>query len=469
MPASKRFVTPFVLPVASFLAAILLGGCFLSLGLCATGDPVPFVDALFISTSAVCVTGLATVDVFTVFNRVGQSAVLFLVQLGGIGIVTYTTLILYMVSRRISLRDRLAVTHGLLYNPDFTLGRLLQRMILTIFCLEAVGAFLLWQCNPERIGVFEALFIAVSAFCNAGFAPWVDNLVQWRAHWGVNLTVMSLIIVGGLGFYVVNDIFMVLRDKFRRLTRPASRVHGFNQPGGVTPPRRLTYYSRVVIHTSFFLVFAGAGLIFCVEMLNSQWQGTGLSERVLFSLFESVTSRTAGFATVDLALFSDITLLITMLLMFIGGSPGSCAGGIKTTAFRILCGSLLSNLRGHSQVVVAGRAMDAQTRNRAVQLFAFSLLTIMAATMALLLTENGVRHHGAATIPFLDVCFEVISAFGTVGLSINLTPHLSSAGKLILCLVMFIGRLGPIWLLSTIQQFQTEPAYTYAEDSLPVG
>lgn len=468
MPGPKRFVTPFVLPLAAFSAAIMLGGIFLSLEMCASADPVPFVDALFISTSAVCVTGLASVDVFSVFNRLGQTTVLFLIQLGGLGIITYATLILYMISRRISLRDRLAVTQGLLYSPDFHLGRFLQRMILSILLVELLGALLLWQWAPDRISPFDALFISISAFCNAGFAPWADSLIQWKAHWGVNLIVMSLIILGGLGFFAANDLFMVIKDKIHR-AGPKSKSSG---PGMLTdsaPPRRLTFFSRVVIRTSLFLILAGAALIFCVELFNDGWRNASFSERVLAALFQSVTSRTAGFATSDMARFSDVTLLLTMLLMFIGGSPGSSAGGIKTTAFRILCGNLLSNLRGHSQVIVAGRAMGAQTRNRAVQLFSYSLLTVMAATLALMVTENGVVHHGGATVPFLDLFFEVVSALATVGLSINLTPQLSSAGKLILCLVMFIGKLGPVWILSTIQQFQSEPAYRYGEDSLPIG
>lgn len=468
MSGSKHFVTPFILPVAAFIGAILTGGIVLSMDFCASGEAVPFVDALFTATSAVCVTGLATVDVFSTYNRSGQSIVLFLIQLGGIGIITYTTLIFYMIGKRISLRDRLAVTQGLLYSPDFHIGKFIQRMVATIFLLEAVGAFLLWCYEPERIGLFNAVFIAVSAFCNAGFAPWADNLIQWDSHWGVNLTVVSLIVAGGLGFFVFNDLMRVLAAKIKNWQRSRT-ASPFIPPGTEGGMPRLTYFSRIVISTTLFLLVVGTAAIFFVELGNKAWAGRPMGERFLIALFQSATSRTAGFATADMALFSDITLLITMMLMFIGGSPGSCAGGIKTTAFRILCARLVSHLRGNPQVVVAGRAMDKATLNKAMLLLSYSLLTIITASFALTLTENGLLQHRLAPLSFMDIFFEVVSAFATVGLSVNLTPSLSSAGKLILCLVMFIGKLGPVWLVTTIQQFQPEQAFRHAEDSLPIG
>lgn len=468
MSGKKHYVTPFVMPVAAFFAAIIMGAVLLSLELTANAEPASFVDALFISTSAVCVTGLATVDVFAVFNRGGQCVILALIQLGGLGIITYATLIFYMLGKRISLRDRLAVEQGLLYNPTFHLGRLLQRMVLTVFTIEAVGAACLYIMEPERIGPFNAVFIAVSAFCNAGFAPWTDNLIQWRSHLGMNLTVMLLIVFGGIGFFVFDDIFRLLQARWRALRNKSQTPYaGWGNPW--VGARHLSYYSRVVLKTTLFLIVGGWLVLFLLETGNAAWKDTPLGERLLATLFQSVTCRTAGFATEDMARFSDAALLISIMLMFIGGSPGSCAGGIKTTSFRVLFANLIANLRGHSQVIVDGRAMSANVLNKVVLLLSYAMLTVMLASFALILTENSSTHHGAAAVPFLDIVFEAVSAFGTVGLSVNLTPHLSSPGKLILCLLMFIGRLGPIWLVTTIQQFQSEPAYRYPEDSMPIG
>ena len=464
---TRPFVSPFLLPLAAFAAAIAAGGVLLSLDVCAVDKPVPFVDALFTATSAVCVTGLATVDVSTVFNRTGQGIIMLLMQLGGLGVVTYSTLFLYMISKRISLWDRLAVGQALLHDSSFHLGRFLQRVIVTVLGIEILGAALLYALEPDRIGLFDAAFLAVSGFCNAGFALWPDNLMQWKNHWGVNLVVMGLIILGGLGFYVVDELIRYWR---RRLRGPAEKLPPLFKPAVPMPSGvRLSFYSRLVLSTTTGLVFFGALALFLADLNNAAQNGTPLADRVLASLFQSVTSRTAGFATQDMAALSDAALLITIVLMFIGGSPGSCAGGIKTTTFRVLCSYMAAQIRGHRQVTVRGRAMDSNTLNKVMLLFYCSVLTIIVATLLLSVTENGAANHGAAPIQILDIFFEVVSAFATVGLSINLTPLLSEPGKFILCVVMFIGRLGPIWFVATIQQFQSEPAYRYPENDLPIG
>lgn len=473
MSGSRHYITPFVLPVAAFVATIALGSLLLSLDICAAGTPVPFVDALFIATSAVCVTGLASVDVFTAFNRTGQSVVLALIQLGGLGIVTYTTLVFYMLGKRIQLRDRLAVAQGLFYDPSFDLGRFLQRMVVTVLLFETAGAAVFYFFEPDRIGPFNAVFLSVSAFCNAGFAPWQDSLAQWRNHWGVGLGVMTLIVAGGIGYYVIEDISRVVMARIARIRRLRGRLLPLEAPdtGGAAGAARirLQYFSRVALSTTAFLIIAGAGAVFLLEANNAAWQGVSFSERVHIALFQSVTSRTAGFATVDMALLTDAALFATMILMFIGGSPGSAAGGIKTTTFRILWGYLLEQLRGHTQIVVAGRAVPQRVGNKAMILFGWAVLTVIVATFALMVTENGGAPHGAAPFRFVDIFFEVVSAFATTGLSVNLTPLLSAEGKVILCGVMLVGKLGPVWLVTTIQQFQTVPAYRFPEESMPVG
>lgn len=463
--SSGRFVIPFVLPVATFALAIALGSLLLWLDMCAADGPVPFVDALFTATSSVCITGLSSVDPGTAFNRAGHCVMLALIQLGGLGITTYSTLILYMFSRRISLLDRVAVGQALLHDPAFHLGRFLQRVLVIVFAVELTGAALLFCMEPQRIGMFNAIFIAVSGFCNAGFALWSDNLTQWRGHWGVNLVVMGLIIIGGIGFFVLDELLRLARS-FRFRAKTAAR-YSAEQP--MRKPPCLSHNSRIVLGTTAGLIVAGALALLLADLGNPAWAGTPFSERLLASFFQSVTSRTAGFNTVSMGMFSDFALLVIAILMFIGGSPGSCAGGIKTTTFRVLCGYFASHLRGRGQVVVGGMGVERSTVNKVLLLFYISLLTLLAATLALTVTENGAAPHGQGPFPVLDLFFEAVSALGTVGLTVNVTPRLSDAGKLVLCLLMFIGRLGPIWLITTIQQFQSEVPYRYPDGELPVG
>ncbi len=463
----RRFVTPFLLPVAAFALTILAGAVLLWLEVCQKGDPVGFVDTLFISTSAVCVTGLASVDPSTVFNRAGHTVMLVLIQLGGLGIVTYSTLILYMWGKRISLGDRLAVGQALLNDTSFHLGKFLQRVVVIILCIEAAGALWMYLAEPGRIGLFHACFLAVSAFCNAGFALWPDNLAQWQADWSINSAIMSLIFLGGIGFFVIDEILRVGVARLRRLFLERKREASILRGRG-SPPR-LGLHTRLVLTTSLALIIGGAALLLAAEAFNPAWKDKSFADLVLPSLFQSVTARTAGFSSVDLGMFSDLSLMTLIVLMVIGGSPGSCAGGIKTTTFRALLGYVSAQLHGHRQVIVAGRALEERVLNKVMLLLFFSFLTIFMATCLLTLTENGASHHGESPFQVLDLFFEAASAFGTVGLSVNVTPRLSDAGKLIICLVMFIGRLGPIWLITTIQQFQSPPSYRLPETDLAVG
>ncbi len=469
----KPYALPFILPVAAFAGTIFVGAFILWLNISAKTEPIAFVDALFIATSSVCVTGLATVDPYTVFNRFGHTTMLVLIQLGGLGITTYSTLIFYIWSKRISITDRLAVGQVLLRDPSFHLGRFLKRVVTVIILLEMCGAALFYLMEPERIGLYHSVFLAVSAFCNAGFALWPDNLISWQQHAGVNLVVMGLIIMGGLGFAVIDECLHLARLHFSRLCHPQSLSQLLNNsrcnPHAPKPTLKLSAHSHIVLTTTLFLVFAGALLIMLPEYFANDHDTSSISQLILPSLFQSVTSRTAGFATTNIAGLTDISLMVIIVLMFIGGSPGSCAGGIKTTSFRVLLGFIKAQLLGRSEVTVRGKAMDGQTINKMFVLLIFSMLTIIVATFCLAYTEGGAQPHGKTPFQILDLLFEVVSAFATVGLSTNVSPQLSTAGKLIDCLLMFIGRLGPIWLITTLQQFQTEPRYKLPVSELPIG
>lgn len=441
---------PFILPIITFALAIFAGAFLLALPAFRNTE-VSYVDALFTATSAFCVTGLSPFDAFAVFNRCGQTVILILMQLGGIGIIALTTLAGFLLNNRVTLSDRIALEQGMTYDPRHSLKGFLVRVVVMVFMIETVGAFCIWLFFPGDSGLFNPVFLSVSAFCNAGFAPWGDNLEQYRTAYGLNIIVMALIILGGLGFFVLDEL-----GKRLRALLVAQKA------------RPMSFYSKLVLKTTCGLVLGGAAALFFLGCINPGLDEFSLADRLCSAFFESVTSRTAGFQTLNQENLSSAALLLVIFLMFIGGSPGSCAGGIKTTTFRVLAAFMVANFKGRSQSVSAGRAFGDTTVHKALLLLAFSLHIVFAASFLILLIEQGASPHGQSK-PFFDIFFEVVSALSTVGLSINLTPTLSDASKLILCILMFIGKLGPIWLLATVQGFQGHIAYRYAEENIPIG
>lgn len=444
--AYHKHFGPLALPVLSFALVILVGAFLLTLDACSTGAPVSFVDALFTATSAVCVTGLTVVDTGTTFSTPGQGVILMLIQLGGLGITTYSSLIFFLWRRRVSITDRLAVGQALLHDPSFHLGTFLQRVVVVVLCIELAGAVLLYVSTDGRMDWYASVFHAISAFCNAGFGLLPDNLSSYRDHVGVNFTIMALIIFGGLGFSVLDECLTVLRERKSRISR----------------------HSRLVLRTSAMLVIGGAAAIWLAETMRSP-TGTARLDLLLPSLFQSVSARTAGFNTIDLGAISDTALLVIIFLMFIGGSPGSCAGGIKTTTFRVLSGYVTAQFKGRRQIILMDRAVDGATIEKALTLFLFAALTVVGGVTVLTLTTNTSTAPGVPHFDFIDLLFETVSAFGTVGLSTGVTPHLTTGGKLCITLIMFVGRLGPMWLLTTLQSLQTEPKYRWPEMDLPIG
>lgn len=443
---SRRLAEPFLAPILAFAGAILIGTLFLSAPAC-QNEPVPLIDVVFIAVSAASVTGLSPLDPFTVFNRGGQIVILLLMQLGGIGIITYATLIISF-RRRISLLEHLAVEQSVFHQPGRPLGSYIRRIVTMVLALELAGFLLLLRSG--RLPPFDALFLSVSAFCNAGFSPYADSAESLGP--ASQFVLMGLIISGGLGFFALDDCRQWL----------ASRL-----PGG-EGPKTLSFFTRVVFSTSLALILGGAAAILCIGFFNPAFADLSFWKRILDALFQSVTARTAGFASVPQPQFSQASLLFTILLMLIGGAPGSCSGGIKCSTFRVLLGNLISNFKGSDQTVVAGRAMDRATVHKSLVLFYNASLLIFIMSLAILLFERGAEPYrdGAA---YFAILFEVVSAFCTAGLSLDMTAAFSGASKMILCAAMFIGKLGPLWLLGAIRQFQEKKAWRYAEDSLPVG
>jgi trk system potassium uptake protein TrkH len=453
----KKLFSPLALPIHGFAAAIVTGAALLCQPISATGAPVSFLDALFTATSAACVTGLAVVDTGTVFTTFGQTVILALVQLGGLGIMTVSTLIFYLWRRRVSLADHIAVGQSLLHDATFHLGRFLTRMIVVTGIIEAVGAVGLYLFDPVGFAPYSAVFHSISAFCNAGFSLHPDNLAVYVGNPGVNIVIMWLIISGGLGFAVLIEGYRMARDWLFRPTTPRGARF------------RLSWYSRTVFSVTVFLIVAGTVMIFFGEFLTDRYPELSALDRVMAAAFQSVTCRTAGFNTLNIGRMADASLVIMILLMFIGGSPGSCAGGIKTTTFRVLVAFGKARMLGRRQAVIGRFAVDDDAIDRAVILTVFAAGLVLGAVLLMCFTEGAVAPHEESGGRFLEILFEVVSAFGTVGLSTGITPTLSPSGKIIITVLMFVGRLGPILFLSVLQGFQEPLRYRWPEQSLLIG
>ena len=451
-----KLFSPYCLPVWFFAGAILTGAVLLHLDASHPGGPLGFVDALFTATSAMCVTGLIVVDTGTYFSTFGQDVILALIQTGGLGIMTFTTLIIHLLGKHVSLNDRIAVGQSLLRDPSFSLPRFLLRVVLWTFAFEGIGAVVLWLMDPVGFSPYSALFHSVSAFCNAGFSLYPDSLTQWAGHGGINTVFIVLITAGGLGFFVLNECGTLLWKKI------------YCRKGGLCAPDRLSWHSTVVLETSFFLVVIGTVIIFLAEGAAGN-ASNGLWHHFWTSLFQSVTSRTAGFNTLDIGSMTNVSLAFMMLLMLVGGSPGSCAGGIKTTTFRALCGFVWAQFRGWRQVRIGRFALDQHSLNTVVSLITMTFLLVGAGVMILAALDSGGGPYLMARDEFLADMFEVISAFATVGLSTGLTPSLGDGEKVAVIILMFVGRLGPVWLLSALQSWQSERRFRVPTANLPFG
>lgn len=448
MKYSEKFFSPAFMPVYFFALVIGVGGSLLHMDMSLQGVSVSWVDAMFTAVSATCVTGLSVVDTGSTFSILGQSILASLIQIGGLGVMTYSSLVFYMWRRRVSLTDRIAVGQSLLSDPGFHLGHFLKQMVLVCLCIEIAGAVALRVASFGEIGWFSAFFHSISAFCNAGFALFPDNLMRYSGNLPINLIFMTLIVLGGIGFYVLVELPGWFRSVLRR---------GKNGPG-------LSWQSRVVIRTSAFLVLSGGALIFLVEERGDSYLTT-----VLQALFQSVSARTAGFNTVDIGNMADTSLFVIILLMVIGGSPASCAGGIKTTTLRVLLAFGMSQMKGREQVVVDGYAVDASTINKAMTLAIMAFVLILFSVFVLTITEGANVSHKMVRGRFIELFFEVSSAFGTVGLSTGITPQLSTPGKIVIMLLMFVGRLGPIVFVSMLQAWQTREHFRRAEKGMLIG
>ncbi|MEZ4527469.1 MAG: TrkH family potassium uptake protein [Desulfobacterales bacterium] len=443
---------PARLSVMGFLLLISIGTFVLMLPVSVTDRPMGFIDALFTATSASCVTGLAVADTGTFFSPFGQTVLLILIQVGGLGIMTLSTLILLIAGKRPGMTDRIVIQDTFTHRKEQGAAEIIRDVMGLALLLEIMGAVILFFCflpeNSPGRAAWLSLFHSVSAFCNAGFSLFSDSLVQYRNHWTVNLTVCFLIITGGIGFLVLSEL--------RRSLSLKKDIW-----------KQISLHSKLALSATAVLLAGGTLLIGFMEW-NNTLARMPVSERFLAAFFQSVSTRTAGFNTLPVEALANESLFLVIVLMFIGACPGSCAGGVKTTTVSTLVLLGFSRIRGYDYPQIFRRSIPGPAVWKAVSLVMLSMIFITGALMLLMMTELGNIPHMETRGKFLEYFFEVVSAFGTAGLSTGVTGALSVPGKLIVTVLMFVGRLGPLVIGIAISRKRTN-LYQHAEEDIMIG
>ncbi len=453
--------------IASFVVLIMSGAGLLMLPKASASgkESLSLVDALFTATSATCVTGLIVKDTGGDFSVMGQVVILTLIQLGGLGIVVFGAVFALLSFQVLSLRESVAMQDLLSASTLSRIGNMIGFIFVGTILIEAVGAaslFGMWAGSVQDRW-FCSIFHSISAFCNAGFSLFSTSFVEYRGCLQVYLIVCPLIIFGGLGFSVLYDLANIAADRLKRLFKKwLERRSRF----AMEAPKRMRLQTKIVLTVSASLIVLGALAIFIFERYAAgpgTGRGTPLGERVTGALFQSITARTAGFNTVNIAAMSASSRFVLILLMFIGGSPGSTAGGIKTVTLAVVVMTAVAALRKRQEVEMFGRSVRIVVVGRAVTVTLLFAVVLFASTLALSVTEN------ASGFTMSQIMFEAASALGTVGLTTGITPFLTTAGKLIIIAMMLIGRLGPLTLLAALT-FDLKPAkYNYPYEAIMVG
>ena len=437
-----KHITSFQIIILGFLSVIILGSMLLMLPAATRdGKGAVFSDALFTATSAVCVTGLVIHDTATYWSMFGQSVILFLIQVGGMGIVTVAILFAAFSGRKIGLMQRSTLQEAVSAHHLGGIVRLAKLILKTTVCIELIGVILLIPTfvrdYGNTMGIWYALFHSVSAFCNAGFdltgsKEQFSSLTAYSAEFGINLTIMALIVIGGIGFLTWEDI-------------KTNRLHF----------RKYIMQSKLILTVTGILIFLPALYFFLFE-----YQSLPLGERILTSLFQSVTPRTAGFNTTDLASFSEAGKMLIIVLMLIGGSPGSTAGGMKTTTIAVLVSSALSVFLKREHTHLFKRRIPDGTEKSAATILIMYITLFLCGGMIISRVEN---------ISLLTSIFEAASAIGTVGLSLGITSQLGIVSQMILIVLMFLGRVGGLTLIFAATTKKSTNETEYPQEKITIG
>ncbi len=442
-PTSSRQLSPSQLAVLTLLGLILLGTVLLALPISHNpGAKVSWFDAFFTSTSALCVTGLTVVDTGTTFSTFGTGVILALFQFGGLGMLLWSSTMIALLGGQLGLRHRLLMKEQLPGMSMAGAGKLAINVAGFVVGVEIIGAVLLWFCWSDRLegpeSLYYAFFHSASSFCNAGFSLWPDSLAKDVANPAVNFIIMALVALGGLGYAVVRDVIWAIKGR----------------------KNRMSVHSRLVLTWSLILTVGGAALFYLFESTHGGLlhQRSWL-EQFLIPVFHA-GSRTAGLSTIDIGALRPETLQLLMVLMFIGGSPGSTAGGLKTTTFAILILAAWSQIRGRDDVEVYGRRLKPELVLQALSLTVIAFMALMAFALAINVAE---------AFPFSDILFETTSALGIVGLSTGITAELTPFSKILICIAMVIGRVGPLTLAMVLLKPNRRSPVRYPAEDVLIG
>ncbi|WP_461613180.1 TrkH family potassium uptake protein [Clostridium sp. Marseille-QA1073] len=445
----KREFTPMQVLAIGYAVIIFLGAMLLALPISTNARvSTPFLDCIFTSTSAVCVTGLITVDTGTHWSYFGKTVIMMLIQIGGLGFMSFATMLSLIIGKRITLKERLVMQEAMNSTSLQGIVKLAKYILIFTFSIEGLGALLLsTQFIPEfglSKGIFYSIFHSVSAFCNAGFDLMgnFNSLINYNGNIVIISTISALIVTGGLGFYVWNEIYNYKNIK------------------------KLSLHSKLVISMTIALIIGGAILFFLFEFSNEATMGRmSFKDRILASIFASVSPRTAGFNSISLPDMTIPSIFLSIILMFIGGSPGSTAGGLKTTTAGILYMTVKSVIKGREDTEIFKKKVSKDMVYKAFSIMIIALGLVIIVTVLLSITEH------QTGMPFEYYIFEATSAFGTVGSTLGLTQKLSAIGKIIVALTMYAGRLGPLTLVLAISINRRKKALAikYPEDKILVG
>lgn len=453
----KKF-QPTQILVMGFLFVILIGTILLALPIATVkGQSTNILDALFTSTSAVCVTGLVVHNTLEHWTTFGHIVIIILIQIGGLGFMTFVSLMFIYLGRKISFRERLLIKEALNQNDMQGIVKLTMNIIKGTFIVEGIGALILsFKMIPQYgfiLGIYKSIWHSISAFCNAGFdITGAESLMPYVGNPFINIAIMLLIIIGGLGFTVWMDIIDGAKEKIKN-------KYSFKKMF-----KKYRLHTKIVLVMTISLILIGFVLIYLLEFNNPKTMGTlTQSEKVYAALFQSVTTRTAGFNTMALSTMKNATKFIMIILMFIGGSPAGTAGGIKTVTLGVLFFTVISELKGRDELILFKRKVSKGIVRRALAILMISMGVVVGAVIMLSIFENQ---------QFMDVFFEVVSAFATVGLTLGITGSLSIMGKIAIIIAMFIGRLGPITIALAViknNKRNIENSIKYPEQKIIVG
>lgn len=445
MSGKQKGISPYTIILISFIIIILIGGFLLSLPVAIeNGQKTNLLEGMFTATSAVCVTGLTVNDVSAVYNLFGKTIILILIQLGGIGIITFSTVVVTMISKKVGYFTKKLIQEDINANTTFEIQKFVKKVLITVFTIEIIGAVILFfkfvKMFDYKTAAYYAIFHSISAFCNAGFALFSNNLSDFKNSIVINTVIPVLIFLGGIGFAAILNLYQYFFKKDKRLTTT----------------------TRIAVKMSIFLIIFGTVMTFILEYSNSKTLGTlPFFEKLGSAFFQSITTRTAGFNTISIAELREPTVFLFVVLMFIGASPGSTGGGIKTTTAGLILFGIVTTIKNKENLEYNKRRISWKIYNKAMVIVFISIMYLIVILFLLIWLEN---------VKVIELGFELVSAFGTVGLSRDLTPRLSNISKLLIMITMFVGRVGPLTItLALSKEKNPKGRYIYPKEDILIG